>query len=84
MGLAWLGLPWGVDRDDKLMSATDARHAYGSMQIMQSGSHVEIDSFIRSTIQVIKKSDTEVFKLSIQRYGSQDWSPDFLSLESVG
>lgn len=84
MGLAWLGLPWGVDRDDKLMSATDARHAYGSMQIMRSGSHVEIDSFIRSTIQVIKKSDTEVFKLSIQSYGSQDYSPDFLSLESVG
>ncbi|KAH9569845.1 hypothetical protein CY35_02G011200 [Sphagnum magellanicum] len=46
-----LSSAWGGDRDGKSMSATDPRHAYGSPHVMQSGSHVEIDSFIRSTIQ---------------------------------
>jgi hypothetical protein len=54
-----LSSAWGGDRDDKSMSATDPRHAYGSMHVMQSGSHVEIDSFIRSTIQVTKNLQTQ-------------------------
>ncbi len=86
-----LSSAWGGDRDDKSMSATDPRHAYGSMHVMQSGSHVEIDSFIRSTIQVTKKSsNTEIcfffffffFKEMLPSASALDWL--FLNVQSIG
>jgi hypothetical protein len=82
-----LSSAWGGDRDDKSMSATDPRHAYGSMHVMQSGSHVEIDSFIRSTIQVTKKSaNTEIcfffFKEMLPSASALDWF--FLCVQSIG
>jgi hypothetical protein len=82
-----LSSAWGGDRDDKSMSATDPRHAYGSMHVMQSGSHVEIDSFIRSTIQVTKKSaNTEIcfffFFFMLPSASALDWL--FLYVQSIG
>jgi hypothetical protein len=84
-----LSSAWGGDRDDKSMSATDPRHAYGSMHVMKSGSHAEIDSFIRSTIQVTKKSaNTEIcfffffFKEMLPSASALDWL--FLYVQSIG